>query len=78
MLRPYLKVWDWDLIFGCAVKVISSPGVRSPCIFPSIRMGKRKAPHNIAIHVPNLHFGQMNSRIASLFLDNKTSFMKHL
>ena len=31
MLRPYLKIWDWDLIFGRAVKAISSPGVRSPC-----------------------------------------------
>ena len=31
MLRPYLKIWDRDLIFGRAVKVISSPGVRSPC-----------------------------------------------
>ena len=27
-----LKIWDWDLIFGCAVKEISSPGVRSPCV----------------------------------------------
>ena len=26
-----LKVWEWDLIFGRAVKAISSPGVRSPC-----------------------------------------------
>ena len=32
MLQSYLKVWDWDLIFGRAVKVISSPGVRSPWI----------------------------------------------
>ena len=24
MLQPYLKIWDWDLIFGHAVKVISS------------------------------------------------------
>ena len=31
MLLPYLKIWDWDLIFGRAVKVISSLGVRSPC-----------------------------------------------
>ena len=30
MLRPYLKIWDWDLIFGHAVKAISSLGVRSP------------------------------------------------
>jgi hypothetical protein len=26
---------DWDLIFGCAVKAISSPGVRSPYAAPS-------------------------------------------
>ena len=31
MLRPYLKIWDWDLNFGRAVKLISSLGVRSPC-----------------------------------------------
>ena len=30
MLWPYLRIWDWDLIFGRAVKGISSPGVRSP------------------------------------------------
>ena len=26
MLRPYLKIWDWELIFGRAVKAISSAG----------------------------------------------------
>ena len=26
----YLKICDWELIFGRAVKAISSPGVRSP------------------------------------------------
>ena len=26
----YLKIWDWELIFGCAVKVISSQDVCSP------------------------------------------------
>ena len=31
MLRPYLKIWEWELIFGRTVKAISSPGVRSPC-----------------------------------------------
>ena len=30
MLWPYLRIWDWDLIFGHAVKAISSPGVHSP------------------------------------------------
>ena len=31
MRRAYLKNWDWDLIFGRAVKAISSVGVRSLC-----------------------------------------------
>ena len=30
MLRPYIKIWDWKLIFGHAVKAISSPDIRSP------------------------------------------------
>ena len=30
MLRPYPKIWEWELIFGRAVKVISSPGICSP------------------------------------------------
>ena len=36
MLRPYLKIWDWDFICGHAVKAISSPGVRSPCYYVSV------------------------------------------
>ena len=35
MLRPYLKIWDWDWIFGRAVKAISSLGVRSPWFVPN-------------------------------------------
>ena len=31
MLWPYLKIWDLELVLGRAVKMISSPGVRSPC-----------------------------------------------
>ena len=30
ILRPYLKIWEWEWIFGRAVKAISSLGVRSP------------------------------------------------
>jgi hypothetical protein len=30
MLQWYLKIWEWEWIFGRAVKAISSPGVRSP------------------------------------------------
>ena len=32
MLRPYLKIWEWEWIFGRAVKAISSMGVRSPWV----------------------------------------------
>ena len=31
MLWPYLKIWEWELIFSHAVKAISLPGIRSPC-----------------------------------------------
>ena len=30
MLPPYLKIWEWEWIFGCAVKAFSSLGVLSP------------------------------------------------
>ena len=30
MLQPYLKIWEWEWIFGRAVKAISLPGFRSP------------------------------------------------
>ena len=30
ILQLYLKIWDWHLIFGPAVKAISSLGVRNP------------------------------------------------
>ena len=30
IVLPYLKIWDWNWIFGRAVKTISSMGVRSP------------------------------------------------
>ena len=32
MLPPYLKIWEWEWIFGRAVKDVSSLGVRSPCL----------------------------------------------
>ena len=34
MLGLYLKIWEWELIFGCAVKAFSSLGVHSPCRVP--------------------------------------------
>ena len=32
MLPPYLKIWEWEWIFGHAVKAICSLGVRSPWV----------------------------------------------
>ena len=40
MLQPYLNIWEWELIFGRAVKAISSPGVRSPWVAPSSQCAK--------------------------------------
>ena len=37
MLQPYLKICDWDWIFGCVVKTNSSLGLRSPCNRPCAR-----------------------------------------
>ena len=31
------KTWEWELIFGRAVKAISSPGVRSPWLRQRIK-----------------------------------------
>ena len=31
MLWLYLKIWEWEWIFGSAMQAISSLGVRSPC-----------------------------------------------
>ena len=41
MLRPYLKIWEWEWIFGRAVRVISSPGVRSPWVAGSMLHSRR-------------------------------------
>ena len=38
MLWRYLKIWEWEWIFGRSVKAISSPGVRSPWIKPFFDM----------------------------------------
>ena len=37
MLPPFLKIWDWDWIFGRAVKAISPLGVRSPWYVQSLK-----------------------------------------
>ena len=49
MLWPYLKIWDWDLIFGRAVKAIFSPGVRSPC--PELKRNKYAAIQQTSVGI---------------------------
>ena len=44
MIWPYLKIWDWDLIFGCAVKAISSLGVRSPWFSCGVKCWQSQHP----------------------------------
>ena len=39
MLPTYLKTWEWEWIFGRAVKAISSLGVRSPWVEGNINPG---------------------------------------
>ena len=46
MLRPYQKIWNWDLIFGCAAKDISLPGIRSPWFYPQI-----SACNSLSLHI---------------------------
>ena len=45
MLWPYLKIWDWDWIFGRAVKAISSLGVRSPWLGTSEAWSMSRLSH---------------------------------
>ena len=49
-LRPYLKFWNWDLIFGHAVKAISSPGVCSPGAVASEGIELIQSPGDIEVH----------------------------
>ena len=42
VLRPYLKIWNWDWIFGRALKTFSSLGVRSPWYDLLLELGGNK------------------------------------
>ena len=54
MLPPYQYIWDWDLILGCAVKAISSQGVRSPCLHLMKRMNMNVPSEIISPHIASL------------------------
>ena len=53
MLWLYLKIWEWDWIFGLAVKTISPPGVRSPCL-AICKLNSGEIPEKSNIHFPPL------------------------
>ena len=65
MLPPYLNIWDWDWIFGRAVKAISSLGVRSQWVMTIIWIN--------AIKMCTLRFGK-KSKIIYLFFRFHISF----
>ena len=80
MLRPLLKIWDWGLIFGRAVKTIFSPGVRSPWVQAKFRICnwtlvicKLLKIHSIDLHCkkqPQHLSGQWNSDFLKWFFIN--------
>ena len=51
MLPPYLKIWEWEWIFGHAVKTISSLGVRSPWMVPYEKMTRTNASHSLISNI---------------------------
>ena len=50
MLRPYLKIWEWEWIFGRAVKTIASLGVRK--VWKGVTMTKLTVKLYSAAHDP--------------------------
>ena len=45
MLRPYIKIWEWEWFFGHAVKAISTLGVWSPCLSPIYSLAQRSTEY---------------------------------
>ena len=54
MLRPNQKIWDWDLIFGRAVKAISSLGVRSPWLTAIQGMNLERKVHSYGLSIVDI------------------------
>ena len=54
-LQPYLKIWDWDWIFGRSVNAIPSLGVRSPCNH-TCNNNKYLGPGTFNIQIKSLNF----------------------
>ena len=65
ILRPYLKIWDWDLIFGRAVKAISSPGVEF--------LTFRRPWHMFTLEKAEIIYANIQANLTNLFADEKYS-----
>ena len=69
MLLPYLNTREWELIFGRAVKGISSPSVRSLCIamdgdLETVLVAFNALPISmLSIHTMSLHQKLKQSRL---------------
>ena len=75
MLRPYLKIWEWEWIFGHSVKAISSPGIRSPWIglftvrtIQSVQSAISAATGYMGMHTAGYYQGRINGTIGYLVL----------
>ena len=72
MVRPYLKIWEWELIFGRAVKAISSLGVRSPWFrLSQIRYSFFLAAPSYDLDHLCLRHIQLRENYLFFYLDNK-------
>ena len=60
------KIWEWELIFGRAVKAISSPGVCSPWLTLSQPGGVDYA-HHITTDTPG--FSDLPTALHDMFFD---------
>ena len=47
MLRSYLKIWEWEWIFGHAVKAIFSLGIRSLCLTCKLGWNRNSFSHGL-------------------------------
>jgi hypothetical protein len=82
MLGPYLKIWDWDLIFGRTVKAVSSLGVRSlwtdtfrTIWLASITQGSNSSNNDpISIELENLWWIKTLTRLLRLSFNNREDF----
>ena len=82
MLRPYLKIWEWEWIFGCTVKAVSSLGVSSlwtdtfrTIWLASITQGSNSSNDDpISIELENLWWIKTLNGLLRLSFNNREHF----